>query len=188
MPRTILLVDDQAANRYVFAHMLQYAGYDVVTASDAGQAALLFNARAFDLVLTDVQMPDVNGLFLVNYVHTRRPETPVLIMSGTDVAELAQSFTSAGLAEFIQKPFDGRTLNAAIERIFLTRAQQTKRPGLNDRSDIGCRRKKSSQTWHICGNCRDWPNSEFEEIYTSATDELELCNECRLLLSNANCS
>jgi len=163
--------------------------YEVVTAIDASQAALLFNAREFDLVLTDVQMPDINGLFFVNYVHTRRPKIPVLIMSGSDVTELARAFTPVGLTEFIQKPFDGTTLNAAVQRIFSlsAAAQETTARGPGYPSAVGCRRRKGSQTWHICGNCKDWPTSDFEEISPSDDDELELCNECRLLLSTASC-
>lgn len=81
-PPRILLVDDDAAVRDAFGIVLKMAGHDVTCVDRATEALALQEARPFDLVITDIVMPDMDGLELIRVLADRHPATPILVMSG----------------------------------------------------------------------------------------------------------
>ena len=169
----ILLVDDDAAFRYSLARMLQRHGYDVTQAADANEAIALLHKSLFDLVLIDVQMPGASGLVLTAHVRANWPETPIVLMSGY-LSEGAGKIVAQGWAEFIHKPVEPSILISTIHRLV----------GLKrGRINIKLRRKIGTQTWHASTACKNWPNSDYEEMPAHLSDQVELCNECRLNLS-----
>lgn len=110
LPRAILVVDDNASIRRLVKVFLEAAGYTVMIAVD-GEAALDFflrNRAAIALLLTDVEMPNMNGLDLADRVLELDRHLPVLFMSGT-----------TGLADrgygCVAKPFRGAELVARVE-------------------------------------------------------------------------
>ena len=84
MPRTILLVDDDPVTVTTVATMLHGLGFRVVWESNPSDAlAICQNSRTpFDLLITDIYMPDMNGWELARSVQTGRPDIPVLYMTG----------------------------------------------------------------------------------------------------------
>jgi two-component system cell cycle sensor histidine kinase/response regulator CckA len=111
----VLVVEDEAPVREIAARFLRRAGYDVVTAPDAGTALeLLRSAAPFDLVLTDSAMPGMRGEDLALEVANVNPGLPVILMSGyADPAEPA----SSAVAAFVQKPFTMAALLAEVRRV-----------------------------------------------------------------------
>lgn len=81
VPR-LLLIDDDAAVRDAFGIVLEMAGYGVTRAAKATQALAAHAAAPFDLVITDIVMPDMDGLELIRILAERSPETPILALSG----------------------------------------------------------------------------------------------------------
>lgn len=174
----ILLVDDQPELRYSIGRLLKLHGYEVMQAADANEALALLHKSRFDLVLTDVQMPGTNGLVLAAHIRVSWPETPIILMSGY-LSTRAGEIVAEGWAEFLQKPIESSILISTIERLLGVERGRTK---------ITLRRKTGTQTWHACTTCNDWPSSDYEEIPTSLSDPIvELCNECRLSLSQGKC-
>jgi DNA-binding NtrC family response regulator len=173
----ILLVDDEPQLRYALARILRRHGYDVMEAANANEAIALLEKSPFDLVLTDLQMPGQSGLVLTARIRVKWPETPIIIMSG-HLSEAAGKIVAQGWVEFIHKPIESSTLISTIRHLLELGGSKTK---------IRLRRKIGLQTWHACITCNDWPNSDYEEMQIYLSDKLELCNECRLSLSQGKC-
>lgn len=111
----ILLVDDDATNLKNLAYFLRTEGYEVNAASNGSEAAQLLQSDEFDLVLSDVIMPGVNGLELLERVRSLVPELPVLLMSGS--ANLDQNqILKCGAADFIMKPLELDDLLCRVRR------------------------------------------------------------------------
>jgi DNA-binding NtrC family response regulator len=99
----ILIVEDDAITRRNLSVLLGDEGYDVDQAGDGVQALEILARRPFDLVLSDVVMPRMDGLKLLQRLQRMAPQMPVMIM--TSYVSSSLSSVPAGAAEFIRKPF-----------------------------------------------------------------------------------
>jgi len=116
-PAQILVVDDEAIVRVVCARMLQEAGYRTHEAED-GTAALAFVREAhesLDLVVSDVVMPRMNGVELLDALSVSYPKLPVLLMSGYSIETLRERGIAAPCAILV-KPFTPESLLAEVRR------------------------------------------------------------------------
>ena len=115
-PGTILIADDDRSIRTVLNHALGRLGYDVRV---TGNAASLWNwvaAGEGDLVITDVVMPDENGLDLLPRIRKLRPNLRVIVMSAQNTLLTAVKATEKGAFEYLPKPFDLRELTTVVGR------------------------------------------------------------------------
>ena len=120
MGATILVADDDRAIRTVLNQALARLGYDVRM---TGNAATLWRWVADgegDLVITDVIMPDENGLDLIPRIKKLRPELRVIVMSAQSTLLTAVKATERGAFEYLPKPFDLRELVSVVERALST--------------------------------------------------------------------
>jgi PAS domain S-box-containing protein len=116
---TILVVEDDPAVRNLASRVLERAGYRVIPAASASEALELARAQpdGFDLLLTDMVMPEMNGRQLAGILTAANPALPVLFMSGyTDDDILRRGLTAHG-AKFLQKPFTPVALIDAISEL-----------------------------------------------------------------------
>lgn len=180
----ILLVEDDKASRYAYAWLLRNRGYQVTEAADGSEALLLLNTSEFALVITDIEMPVVNGLALAAYTYARWPQIPILVMSGRPLSEYSEKLLSIRSATFLRKPFDVASLVSTVERLLAARSS---RDPVANHGSLPCRQKIGTQTWHVCTACKDWPKSGFHEVSANPGAQLQLCNECRLLLAEGKC-
>ncbi|MEW6119048.1 MAG: sigma 54-interacting transcriptional regulator [Pseudomonadota bacterium] len=112
----ILLVDDDASLRTLIALRLEANGFDVV-AADSGEAALAQLAQARpDAVLTDIQMPGMDGLALFRAIHMRDPALPVIVLTAHGNIPEAVAATQQGLFGYLSKPYDAPTLIELLKR------------------------------------------------------------------------
>jgi DNA-binding response OmpR family regulator len=113
----ILVADDNAEVAQFISRSLTRDGHDVVTVPDGKQAIDHMAREVFDLLITDVVMPDVGGLDVLRSLRKTAPEARIVAMSGggrgsaAQYLELAQSF---GATVTIEKPFSVAELNAAV--------------------------------------------------------------------------
>jgi two-component system, NtrC family, nitrogen regulation response regulator GlnG len=113
---TILIADDDRSIRTVLTQALGRAGYQVRTTSSAATLWRWVEDGEGDVVITDVIMPDENGLDLVPRVRRIRPELPVIVMSAQSTLTTAVQATQRGAFDYLPKPFDLGDLLAVVDR------------------------------------------------------------------------
>jgi two-component system, NtrC family, nitrogen regulation response regulator GlnG len=113
---TILIADDDRAIRTVLSQALGRLGHDVRTTGNAATLWRWVSDGEGDLVITDVIMPDENGLDLVPRIKKLRPELRVIVMSAQNTLLTAVKANERGAFEYLPKPFDLRELVSAVER------------------------------------------------------------------------
>ena len=102
----VLIVDDEPSLREVLRLGLRRAGWDSATAGDFETATRLLSDREFDLVLTDLQLPDGDGIEVLRMTRERWPETPVIVITAHGSADTAVAAMKLGAHDYITKPFD----------------------------------------------------------------------------------
>ena len=112
----LLIVDDEAGYRKVLRAIFEDEGHDVVTASD-GRAALAHLAKVKrDLIISDVRMPDIDGIALLKQAREQDPDIGVVLMTAFGTIETAREAFKLGADDFIQKPFNNEELKVIVKR------------------------------------------------------------------------
>lgn len=116
---TILLVDDDVSVVTVMQHALSQAGYQVIVASDAMEALRRHEAERgeVDLLITDLQMPEMNGRDLARGLRSKRPELPILFISGNPDAAAHLRTEAFANCHFLPKPFSVSELLDSLPRL-----------------------------------------------------------------------
>lgn len=104
-PRRVLIVDDEEIIRSSMTRLLERAGYECHSASDAFVARDKVGSGFFDLVLCDLQMPGGSGMELLRQIASERPDTAILMVSVEDDPEVAREATELGAYGYVVKPF-----------------------------------------------------------------------------------
>ena len=115
----VLIVEDSTASRDFIASILsQIDGTEVVCASSGFDALKLLPRYRFDLIITDINMPDINGLELINFVkmNPNYRETPLLIVTGEARQHDRERGMQLGASEFLIKPLQPDHLTALVRR------------------------------------------------------------------------
>jgi CheY-like chemotaxis protein len=117
--KRVLVVDDEALLRTLIKRLLERAGHDVAEAQDGSQACrLVHQSGAFDLVITDLVMPGLDGLEVIRRVRRHDPRTRIIAMSGWghpgSVATGRSAATACGADLFLQKPVSAGELVARV--------------------------------------------------------------------------
>ncbi|CAN5789949.1 hypothetical protein BH11MYX2_BH11MYX2_33390 [soil metagenome] len=113
----ILLVDDDWHVRHAAARALRSRGYTVHEAENGRAALRILDDRAIDILVTDVVMPGMDGRRLFEAAHRRRPELPVLFMSGYTDDEVVHRGVQAAELAFLEKPFRVQALAAKVRQV-----------------------------------------------------------------------
>lgn len=114
--RTILVIDDERPTLEMFALHLEADGHRVLTAASGEEGLALFDARTPDIVLTDIKMPGMNGLAVLQAIKERRPQTEVIVITGHGDTDLALAALELRATDFIDKPIRRELLEAALTR------------------------------------------------------------------------
>jgi two-component system NtrC family response regulator len=116
MKPRILLIDDDASLRRVTEYNLSSAGFSVLGAASGREGLALFHKHSPDLVITDVQLGDLNGLQVLAAVKKESPLTPVLVITAFGSIELAVKAMQEGAFTFLAKPFDREALRLSCRK------------------------------------------------------------------------
>jgi two-component system response regulator AtoC len=103
--RNVLVVDDDASMRHLLSVILRDHGFEARAVASAEDALREIEARAYDLVLTDVRMPGMGGLGLLKEVQRRDPDLVVVVMSAYGTHDTAIEAVKAGAWDYVSKPF-----------------------------------------------------------------------------------
>ncbi|NJK87981.1 MAG: sigma-54-dependent Fis family transcriptional regulator [Myxococcales bacterium] len=116
--RTVLVVDDETNLRKVLSAHLRREGYEVLTAADGAEALELMDREAVDVVLTDLRMPNVDGMVLLEELTRRYPGRPVVMLTAHGTVDTAVSAMKLGAFDYLTKPFDKDELHLVIAKAF----------------------------------------------------------------------
>ena len=119
----VLVVDDEQPLLAVTAEVLSRLGYEPVAFSESLAALAEFEAQPgrFDAAITDEVMPGLSGTELAGVIHRRRPELPILLVSGYIGPMMSERATAAGVNEVLKKPVQSREIAAALARVLAAR-------------------------------------------------------------------
>ena len=112
----ILVVDDEKNYTMIIGEILQEEGYASITASSGMEALDILNNEIIDLILTDVKMPGMSGIQLLENIKEINPDIPVIIMTAYGSVEKAVNAMHRGAYTFILKPFENQALIAHIAK------------------------------------------------------------------------
>lgn len=121
MAKTVLIVDDSAAVRQVVTIALKGAGYDVMEGSDGKDALAKCNGQKIHLVISDVNMPNMDGITFVRELK-KLPSykfTPVIMLTTESAEEKKQAGQAAGAKAWVVKPFKPEQMLAAVAKLIL---------------------------------------------------------------------
>lgn len=117
----ILAVDDQRYFRELIEGLLDDEGYTVQTTSSGEEALHILEREDFDVVITDLVMPGIDGTELVRLIKERRPEQDIVMVTGVVDVKTAVDTMKLGATDYILKPFDRKALTDSIEKILKQR-------------------------------------------------------------------
>lgn len=127
----VLVVDDEPELRAVHAEILTEAGYTVETAATGREAVVALERGHFDLVVSDIRMPDLDGIQLLSAVRARDADLPLILVTGSPSLETALHAIEHGVLRYLVKPVAGSVLCEAVERgVRLSRLARLKREAL----------------------------------------------------------
>lgn len=117
-PATILYVEDNQDNRTLVRRVLQAEGYTVLEASDAADALLVINSSTPDLILMDINMPDMDGYTLTTHIKSMpgMENIPIIAITANVMRGDREKTIEAGCDGYIQKPIDVDVLPTQITR------------------------------------------------------------------------
>jgi DNA-binding response OmpR family regulator len=123
---SVLVVEDEIVTREHLIAILTTAGYAVVAAADGAAALILLSRRPFDLILSDIMMPVLDGLQLLEIVRDKRIETPVVFLTGRTGSASEARARQLGAVDYITKPIDREVL---LRRLASALRARTRAPG-----------------------------------------------------------
>lgn len=157
----VLLVEDNNDLRELISAELKRVGYKVREASDGEKAKALFDDDKFDLIITDIMMPNVDGLELANYIRERDVSVPILIITAKGSKEDKYKGFNAGTDDYMVKPIDIDELllrsNALLRRARILRDKKLVIGGATLYYD--------ASTIEIDGESMVLPPKEFQILY-----------------------
>lgn len=114
--KKILVIDDEAIVRVSCERVLKPAGYEVVMTPKGSEALALLKQDKYDLVLTDLKMPDMDGLDVLKNIKSSWPDMIVIIITGYGTISTAVQAIKLGAFEYIEKPFTPEDILNAVTR------------------------------------------------------------------------
>lgn len=117
----VLIVDDELNMRLVLAAMLKKEGYAVTSAADGREALQILKSGKMDVVVTDLKMPNLDGMELLNRITEQYPEVPVIMITAHGTVATAVEALKKGALDYITKPFELDELKNVISKAIKTR-------------------------------------------------------------------
>jgi two-component system response regulator AtoC len=133
----ILVVDDEEKMRRLLEMSLKNMGHEVVQAADGIEALARFDEAPFDLMMTDLNMPRMDGMQLLKNLRERGEEIPVIVLTAFGSIETAVQAMKLGAADYIIRPFEMETVELAVTRALALGTMQRENRFLRDEVERG---------------------------------------------------
>lgn len=115
--RDILLVDDDSTMLYLLGAFLEYKGFAVTTASGGIKALEALEHNKFRMMITDFNMPEMNGVELATWVRKRHADLPVVMVTASSMTHVVEAAAEAGISHIVSKPLDLKRLVAVVSSV-----------------------------------------------------------------------
>ena len=112
----ILVIDDEKPTLSMFRLFLDAYGYAVYTAENGTEGLAIFQKERPEIVLTDIKMPGIDGLVVLQQIREIEPNTAVIVITGHGDTDLAEQAANLDAVDFINKPIKKEALDAALEK------------------------------------------------------------------------
>lgn len=132
MTATALIIDDEPDIRELIALTLTRMGLDHHSAANLEEARTLLNTYEFDICLTDMRLPDGNGVEFVRYIHSKKPQLPVAVITAHGNMEAAVEAMKNGAYDFVSKPVDITQLRQLVIQAVALNSEEGKKTASND--------------------------------------------------------
>ncbi len=131
--KQVLLVEDNPINQEIATEMLEYAGVAVTVVSSGAEALKYLKGQSFDLVLMDIEMPDMDGYTTTKRlrVEAQKPQTPVIALTAHVLREHRERALAAGMDDFLSKPIEPEQMYRCLHRWMLASDVQVEAPSGN---------------------------------------------------------
>jgi two-component system, NtrC family, response regulator AtoC len=133
----VLVVDDEASMRFTLEAVLGDAGHEVETAEGGAAGIAAFEARGADVVVTDLAMPEVDGMKVLSTLRAQDPGVPVMMLTAHGSERVAVAAMKAGAFDYLPKPFDPDELVLAVTRAIDTRRLRLENARLRTEASLG---------------------------------------------------
>jgi len=114
--QSVLVVDDEPEMRVALTHALSRSGYSVETASNGLEGLSKFKKKDFNIVITDIKMPEMTGMEVLEGIKSISPQVPVIMITAFGTINKAVEAMKEGASDYILKPFSSETLEAAVRK------------------------------------------------------------------------
>ena len=153
--RPILIVEDEPELGKVLRESLSQNGYSAHLAESAEKALNLIGQKAFDLIVSDIRLPDMSGLQLLDHIKGHSHPAPVILMTGFGSVQSAVEAMKKGAFDYLLKPFSLETLELGIENAlhqrFLGQTGEAESPSPPSRLPIITQDRKMKEVLALCG-------------------------------------
>jgi DNA-binding NtrC family response regulator len=112
--KRVMLVDDEESVRLSWNRYLSQQGFDVTTANDGANAISKLEAEPVDVVISDLRMPGVDGVQLLQWIHDQRPQTQFILLTGFGNEDVEKKVRDLGAFDYLNKPISPDTLAAVV--------------------------------------------------------------------------
>ena len=106
MSKSLLVVEDEPVTQRLLKHILEERGYSVVIAGDGIDALMELGKRKFDLIVSDLSMPNLDGFKLLDYINMKKICSPVIFLTGSDDVDDEVTVLALGARDYIRKPIN----------------------------------------------------------------------------------
>ena len=113
----ILVIDDEQSIRDLLDTLLRRKGYDVVLAESGQKGLEIFRRERPDVLVLDLKMPGMDGLTVLQQVHSLNPTQPVIMLTGAGTPEAERQARALGVTEYVEKKFSLHLLGDALKRL-----------------------------------------------------------------------
>jgi len=128
----VLIIEDNARVSALLKRGLESQGYQIYISEDAEDALVMVDKIMFELVITDIMLPKMNGIELSKSIKKKNPELPIIMLTALGTIDEKIEGFDAGADDYMVKPFEIRELYARIKAILLRKSNSSKKGELSD--------------------------------------------------------
>lgn len=161
----ILVIDDEKPTLKMFRLFLDVYGFDILTAESGEEGLEVFEREKPDIVLTDIKMPGMDGIEVLQEIKKRSPATEVIVITGHGDMDLAIQALNLDAADFINKPIQRQSLEQG-----LTRAQERLKLAKSRQNEVSTRLVGAAMVIEIQGSVSSHSEPYLREAYAKAIE------------------